>query len=139
MERLIDTIYNFKGKVEDCENDYILAVQRKLQYYEELESQGKFTIFPCNIGDTVYYIEGGYYTVPDYCKVCPIKVTEISKKSTRNGKNMDWAVIANGTRYKLSSFGKTVFNTYEAAEAELKRRKEEHALANHIRESEYER
>ena len=27
MERLVEELYTFKGKVEDCENDYIISVQ----------------------------------------------------------------------------------------------------------------
>lgn len=39
MERLVENIYTFKGKVEDCENDYIIAVQKKLKEYEDLEER----------------------------------------------------------------------------------------------------
>ena len=39
MDRLVENIYTFKGKVEDCENDYIIAVQKKLKEYEDLEER----------------------------------------------------------------------------------------------------
>ena len=31
MERLVEEVYTFKGKVEDCENDYFISVQEKLR------------------------------------------------------------------------------------------------------------
>lgn len=54
MERLVDNIYSFKGKVEECENAYLLAVQKKLKQYEDLEEQGRLIKLPCKVGDTVY-------------------------------------------------------------------------------------
>lgn len=54
MERLVDNIYSFKGKVEECENAYLLAVQKKLKDYEDLEEQGRLLKLPCKMGDTVY-------------------------------------------------------------------------------------
>ncbi|MBR2408943.1 MAG: hypothetical protein IKB07_08305 [Lachnospiraceae bacterium] len=56
MERLVDDIYTFKGKVEDVENDYIIEVQKKLKEYETSEEQGLLLRLPCGVGDTVYYI-----------------------------------------------------------------------------------
>lgn len=53
MERLVEELYTFKGKVEDCENDYIIAVQEKLSEYECLEKQGLMLKLPCI---RVYYI-----------------------------------------------------------------------------------
>ena len=99
----------------------------KLAAYEDLEEQGLLLRLPCKVGDVVYYIQGGYYKKPQYCKVKPIEVTEISLKNNRSGKNLDWAIIANGTRYKISSIGKTVFLTKAEAEAALEKMKgEEH-------------
>lgn len=53
MERLVDNIYSFKGKVEECENAYLLAAQKKFKDYEDLEEQGRLLKLPC---DKVYYI-----------------------------------------------------------------------------------
>lgn len=53
MERLVDNIYTFKDKVEECENAYLLAVQKKLKEYEDLEEQGRLVKLPCK---DVYYI-----------------------------------------------------------------------------------
>jgi hypothetical protein len=65
---------------------------------------------PVDVGDKVWYINGGYY---NSARLEPreIEVTEISKK--KSGKTIDWAFIANRTRYKFSSIGKTVFLTKE--------------------------
>ena len=77
---------------------------------------------PCKVGDTVHYIEGAYYnSIRQTAR--PIKVTEISWKSSRSGKDLGFALIANGTRYKFSSIGKTVFLTKEEAERALAERK----------------
>ena len=62
--------------------------------------------FPIDVGDKVWYINGGYYN-SQHLKPREITVTEINKKKA--GKTIDWGFIANGTRYKFSSFGKTVF------------------------------
>ena len=78
-------------------------------------------VLPCKVGDTVYYIEGAYYnSIRQTAR--PIKVTEISWKAGRSGKDLGFALIANGTRYKFSSIGKTVFLTKEEAEQALKER-----------------
>lgn len=74
---------------------------------------------PCKVGDTVYYIEGAYYN-SQRLTARPIKVTEISWKCDRSGRDLGFALIANGTRYKFSSIGKTVFLTKEQAEQKLK-------------------
>lgn len=87
-------------------------------------SKSRFVELPCNVGDMVYYIEGGYYRSTNL-KVRPIKVTEISRKNNRSGKDLGWAIIANGTRYKFSSIGKIVFLTREEAEQALKERSSE--------------
>ena len=39
MKRLVEELYAFKGKVEDCENDYIISVQEKLREYEDLDER----------------------------------------------------------------------------------------------------
>ena len=49
MERLVEEVYTFKGKVEDCENDYFISVQEKLREYEGLEEQGLLLRLPCDV------------------------------------------------------------------------------------------
>lgn len=75
---------------------------------------------PVDVGDKVWYINGGYY---NSARLEPreIEVTEISKK--RSGKTIDWAFIANRTRYKFSSIGKTVFLTKEECLAAITKKK----------------
>lgn len=79
---------------------------------------------PCKVGDTVYYIEGAYYNSKRQT-IRPIKVTEISWKCDRSGRDLGFALIANATRYKFSSIGKTVFLTKEEAEKALAERSRE--------------
>ena len=107
MKRLVTDIYTFKGKVEDCENDYILAVQKKLKHYEDMEEQVRLICLPCKVGDTVYRIYlDGEYTVSwwDY------------KEEIFN--------LAYYERY-INEFGKTVFLTKEKAEQALEKMKGE--------------
>jgi hypothetical protein len=75
---------------------------------------------PVDVGDKVWYINGGYY---NSARLEPreIEVTEISKK--KSGKTIDWAFIANRTRYKFSSIGKTVFLTKEDCLAAINKKK----------------
>lgn len=47
MLSLVVNVYSFKGKVEECENAYLLAVQKKLKDYEDLEEQGRLLKLPC--------------------------------------------------------------------------------------------
>ena len=56
MERLVDSIYTFKGKVEDVENDYIVKVQEKLKSLEDKQEQGLLKILPCKEGTEVYKV-----------------------------------------------------------------------------------
>ena len=88
---------------------------------------------PVTVGQTVYYIVGGYYRSPENCKVSdPCKVVEISyKQQTRNTKTgtelrlLAGFITDNGTRYSFDGIGKTVFLTREEAEAELEKRRKE--------------
>lgn len=74
---------------------------------------------PVDVGDKVWYINGGYYNSA-HLEPREIEVTEISKK--KSGKTVDWAFIANNTRYKFSSIGKTVFLTKDACLAAINNR-----------------
>lgn len=100
--------------------EYIDDVLEKLANYEDLEEQGRLISLPCKVGDTVYYFEGGYYKNIKDWKIVSIKVTEFNIKVNRSGKLLPLAMIANGTRYPMSSIGKTVFLTKSEAEAKLK-------------------
>lgn len=71
---------------------------------------------PCKVGGIVYRIaEGNYHS--DYKPfIKPMTVTEISWKKTRSDKDLGFAIIADGIRYRFSSIGKSVFLTLEDAE-----------------------
>lgn len=86
------------------------------KYCKHFKDKSRFIVPPCKVGDTVWYIEGGYYRKTNL-KAKPITVTEISQKEVKG--KLQWAIIANGTRYKFTSIGKTVFLTREEAEKEL--------------------
>ena len=74
---------------------------------------------PVDIGDKVWYIHGGYYN-STHQEPREIEVTEINKK--KSGKTIEWAFVANGTRYKFSSIGKTVFFTKEDCMATINKK-----------------
>ena len=73
-----------------------------------------------DVGDKVQYINSGYY---NSARLEPreIEVTEINKK--KSDKTIDWAFVANSTRYKFSSIGKTVFLTKEDCLAAINKKK----------------
>ena len=111
MERLVEELYTFRGKIEDCENDYFISVQEKLREYEQLEEQGLLLRLPCPIGTTVYNT------------TCWDDVTE---KVEVNGETV-YRIVH---KHKVSkstfslgdfyNFGKTVFLTQAEAEQKLK-------------------
>ena len=114
MERLVDNIYSFKDKVEECENAYLLAVQKKLKEYEHLEEQGRLIKLPCKVGDTIY-------------KPNPVtlkEIVEIKIESVFITENI-FNISGRTTKMKYSfccapkDFGKTVFLTKSEAEAKL--------------------
>lgn len=75
----------------------------------------EFVSIPVDIGQKVWYIKGGYCN-SKHLEAREIEVTEISKKKC--GDTINWAFIANSTRYKFSSIGKSVFlNKQDCLEA----------------------
>lgn len=93
----------------------------KKELLQEKLVKSEIVEFPCKVGDTVWYINYGYCypNLKSHLQVKPIIVTEISWKHDRSGKDLGFALIANGTRYKFSSIGKTVFLTKSEAERRL--------------------
>lgn len=86
----------------------------------EFTDRSEWVHLPCKVGDTVYYFDGAYYLKnKNNWKITPIKVTELSTKIGRSGKLYPLSIIANGTRYPITSIGKTVFLTREEAEKAL--------------------
>lgn len=122
VKRMVSEVEMILGKREG-ENELVnklIDAENLLTYcMSRLENA---IVPPCKVGDTVWYIEGGYYR-KNNLKAKPITVTEISQKEVKG--KLQWAIIANGTRYKFTSIGKTVFLTREEAEKALKERETE--------------
>ena len=123
MERLIEELYTFKGKVEDCENDYFISVQEKLREYEYLEEQGLLLKLPCKVGDTLYY-PSGYFNI-----VIPIRLNEIVMSFVGldtcsfqyNCCSFDeCGDVYEEYEFGLNDFNKAVFLTQAEAEKKLK-------------------
>ncbi len=76
---------------------------------------------PVTVGQTVWYIDGGYYNSA-HKRPRAIIVTEINLK--QSGNSLEWAFIANRTRYRFSSIGKKVFLTEGEAWESLRKKEE---------------
>ena len=77
-------------------------------------------VLPCKIGDKVYRIDKGNYHSNWKPFVEELTVTEISWKKEKYGdKDLGFAIIASGIRYKFTSIGKSVFLTRKEAEAKM--------------------
>lgn len=110
---------------ERCKKLGIFNVET-LSVCEDFSDRSEWVHLPCKVGDIVYYFDGAYYLKnKNNWKVKPIKVTEFSTKIGRSGKLYPLSIIANGTRYPLTSIGKTVFLTREEAEKALEGMKDE--------------
>jgi hypothetical protein len=116
LTQLICESYQTDGCIAHCNHGPCCTCERIANY---LVTSGE-VIPPVDVGDKVWYINGGYY---NSARLEPreIEVTEISKK--KSGKTIDWAFIANRTRYKFSSIGKTVFLTKEDCLAAINKKK----------------
>lgn len=118
MERLVEELYTFKGKVEDCDNDYIISVQEKLREYEDLEDKGLLLKTKCKPGDLLY-------------KPNPITLKEIVEIRIESIFITESGINVSGRTTKMkysfccspSDIGKTVFLTQEEAEQKLKEMK----------------
>ena len=111
MERLVEELYTFKGKVEDCENDYFISVQEKLREYEDLEEQGKLVKLPCKIGTEVYNI-----TWWDDVQEKVVVKGKVYYRTVHKHK----VTKSPFTYFDIDNFGKTVFLTKSEAEQKLK-------------------
>lgn len=116
LTQLICESYQTDECIAHCNYGPCCTCERIASY---LVTSGE-VIPPVDVGDKVWYIDGGYYNSA-MMKPREIEVTEINKK--KSGKTIDWAFIAHGTRYKFTSIGKTVFLTKEACEAAISKKK----------------
>ena len=130
MERLVEGLYTFKGKVEDCENDYFISVQEKLREYEYLEDNGLLLQLPCKVGDTVYYISDGFI------EPCTVEVIFLADYTDKYGNISYMAEIHFdredcpyvSTEIYFTDIGKTVFLTQAEAEQNLKEMKTDNGI-----------
>lgn len=118
-------IYVEKDKILDGDN--IITVNTKeygnidvvpVDTINDIEGIEDIVIPPVKVGQTLYYIKGYYYN-SSILTPTPITVTEISQKycgKRPDNKRLEWAFIANGTRYKFSSIGKIIFYNIEDAQ-----------------------
>lgn len=91
---------------------------------ENFTDRSEWVHLPCEVGGTVFYFQGAYHLKnKSMWKIRPIKVTEFSMKMGKNGKLYPLSIIANGTRYPLTSIGKTIFLTRKEAEKVLEEKK----------------
>jgi len=117
MERLVDNIYTFKGKVDDVENDYIIKVQEKLKSLDDKQEQGLLIELPCKVGDTLYQKrKDGMYEI----KVIGLVYDIINKKwkleiAVAVQLRGDWTK----TVCSMECVGKTIFFTEAEAEEAL--------------------
>ena len=116
LTQLICESYQTDECIANCNYGPCCTCERITNY---LVTSGE-VIPPVDVGDKVWYIHGGYYNSARQ-EPCEIEVTEINKK--KSGKTIDWAFVANRTRYKFSSIGKTVFLTKEDCLAAINSKK----------------
>ena len=107
---------------KDCIHHNVCPCNDNYHHYasslcEDFIKKENVVVSPVAVGQKVWYIKGGYYNSVNK-RPREIEVTEINKK--RCGKTLDWGFIANQTRYRFSSIGKSVFLTKEEAEQKLK-------------------
>lgn len=108
---ICDEVNTVRVRIQD---EYCINEEEK-----RLKSVENAVIPPVDVGDIVWYIRGGYYK-SQLKEPQPIEVTEINKKW--HGKTLEWGFIANGTRYRFSSIGKSVFLSEQDAIEFLERK-----------------
>ena len=121
MERLVEELYTFKGKVEDCENDYFISVQEKLREYEDLEEQGLLLRLPCKVGNTIYV--NGILGVGEAEEYKVIRVDYHSNLAMGRSEFYIEALLISDPENSIGFYdkeiGKTVFLTKAEAEQKL--------------------
>ena len=103
-----------KGTPRPCEELY--AIIDRINEQPTVDA----VVLPCKIGDKVYRIDKGNFYSNRKPFVQELTVTEISWKKEKYGdKDLGFAIIADGIRYKFTSIGKSVFLTRKEAEAKM--------------------
>ena len=129
-KRLIDA-NEFKKFLKNVRQDYLEentfssdfaaeVIETVQDNYLALAPTVDAVVLPCKIGDKVYRIDKGNYHSNWKPFVEELTVTEISWKKEKYGdKDLGFAIIASGIRYKFTSIGKSVFLTRKEAEAKM--------------------
>lgn len=126
IEQLKGEVFGLKVDKQELEQYRAIGPIDRLRELVEADRDGRCVVLPCKVGDKVYVIDDGDYHSGYKPYAREKEVTEISWKKVRNGKDLGFGLILKGgdcgtsARYKISSVGKTVFLTREAAEAALK-------------------
>lgn len=106
--------------IDACRQWYTNLPDKYHDGCELFKDRARFIELPCNVGDKVYRIDKGSYSSDWKPFVQELTVTEISwKKEKYSDKDLGFAIIADGIRYKFTSIGKSVFLTREEAEAKI--------------------
>ncbi len=87
---------------------FVLELNKKLKPYMDAEEQGLLVRLPCKIGDTVYRIHTKDHIVKN-------RITDFHVSASGI-----WYWDETGRETHVERIGKTVFLTYEEAEAALK-------------------
>lgn len=82
----------------------------RLAYYEDMEEKGRMRIFPCEVGDKAYWVNGGQIKE---CKVHRIQVNRKGMFLVLKSKVIHGA-------FNIGTIGHTVFFDREEAENALK-------------------
>jgi hypothetical protein len=121
MSRLEEILSNYYEDNIEAGHVQYFTVEESEALAKYLEAH-KVLLPPVDIGDTLWYIEGGYYNA-SYMRPKEVEVKEITKKKTKSGKTTEWGFVAGCTRYSFSSIGKTIFWTEKECEAAIEKKK----------------
>lgn len=121
MSRLKEILNNYYEYNIEAGHVHYFTVEESEALAKYLEAHNTI-VPPVEIGDTLWYIDGGYYNA-SYMHPKEVEVNEITKKKTKSGKTTEWGFIAGCTRYSFSSIGKTIFWTKKDCEAAIEKKK----------------
>ena len=100
----------------------------KLAKYEESEAEGRMTVLPCKVGDTVYmpwaYDETKGISLLDVTHIIFDCEKSYIKTNFTTDDEAFWELY-NGGKFNFEDFGKLVFLDYKEAEQELQKRQGE--------------
>lgn len=121
MSRLEEILSNYYEDNIEAGHMHYFTEEESENLAKYLEAHNTI-VSPVEIGDNLWYIDGGYYNASDMHPK-EVEVKEITKKRTKSGKTTEWGFIAGSTRYSFSSIGKTIFWTEKECEAAIERKK----------------